>query len=64
MREDAVEALRLLGKREAWGPLVKATEDKDYKVRNAAMDALAFLDSPKNRARCRRLAELVVEEER
>lgn len=45
VREDAVEALRLLNKREAWGGLVKATGDSDYKVRNAAMNALKEVTS-------------------
>jgi len=43
VREDAVEALRLLKTKEAWGPLVKAAADSDYRVRNAAMDALREL---------------------
>jgi len=43
VREDAVAALRLLQKKEAWGPLVQATADSDFKVRNAAMDALREL---------------------
>jgi HEAT repeat protein len=49
VREDAVEALRHLGKKEkqAWGLLVKAIEDEDYKVRNNAMDALRELTPQK-----------------
>jgi HEAT repeat protein len=49
VREDAVEALRLMGKnqKQAWGFLVKATEDEDYKVRNNAMDALRELTDQK-----------------
>lgn len=47
VREDAVEALRLLGKEEAWGGLVKAASDSDYKIRNAAMDALRSLSGEK-----------------
>jgi HEAT repeat protein len=43
VREDAVEALRLLKKEAAWPGLLKAVEDEDYKVRNAAMDALKEL---------------------
>ncbi len=47
VREDTVEALRLLKDKAAWGPLVKATEDADYKVRNGAMDALRQLTKQK-----------------
>jgi HEAT repeat protein len=47
VREDAVEALRLIDKKDAWGPLVKATADQEYKVRNAAMDALRQLTKKK-----------------
>ena len=43
VREDAVEALRLLKKEPAWPGLIKAVEDEDYKIRNAAMDALKEL---------------------
>jgi HEAT repeat protein len=52
VREDAVEALRQMGKKEkqAWGLLVKATEDEDYKVRNNAMDALRELTPQKYEA--------------
>ena len=45
VREDAVAALRLVAKKAAWDPLVQATGDTDYKVRNAAMDALRELTS-------------------
>jgi HEAT repeat protein len=40
VREDAVEALRHIKKRDAWNGLIKATADSDYKVRGAALDAL------------------------
>ena len=40
VREDAVEALRLLKQEQAWPGLIKATADSEYKIRNAAMDAL------------------------
>jgi HEAT repeat protein len=43
VREDAVEALLLLKNEVAWPGLLKAIEDEDYKVRNAAMDALRQL---------------------
>jgi HEAT repeat protein len=47
VREDAVEALRHIKKRDAWSGLVKATADSDYKIRNAAMDALKQLTGEK-----------------
>jgi HEAT repeat protein len=49
VREDAVEALRLMGKKQkhAWTFLVKAVEDDDYKIRNNAMDALRELSAQK-----------------
>ncbi|MCY3019077.1 MAG: HEAT repeat domain-containing protein [Planctomycetota bacterium] len=47
VREDAVAALRIVAKKEAWGSLVKAIGDTDYKVRNAAMDALRELTGQK-----------------
>jgi HEAT repeat protein len=47
VREDSVEALRLLKEKPAWGGLVKATGDSDYKVRNGAMDALKQLTGQK-----------------
>jgi len=53
VREDAVEALRLLHRREAWGPLVKATGDADYRIRAAAMDALGELTGAKVEANSR-----------
>ena len=40
VREDAVEALHLLKKEETYPGLIKATADENYKIRNAAMDAL------------------------
>ncbi len=47
VREDAVEALRLLGKEPVWPGLIKATSDTDYKIRGAAMDALRQLTRQK-----------------
>ena len=47
VREDAVEALRLLGKPDGLPGLVQALGDSDYKVRNAAMDALRELTGAK-----------------
>lgn len=47
VREDAVEALRLLGKPDGLNGLVQALSDGDYKVRNAAMDALRELTGAK-----------------
>lgn len=47
VREDAVEALRLLGKPDGLAGLIQAVSDTDYKVRNAAMDALRELTGAK-----------------
>jgi len=47
VREDAVEALRLLGKPDGLAGLIQAVGDADYKVRNAAMDALRELTGAK-----------------
>ncbi len=40
VREDAVEALRLLKEKPAWAGLIKATNDANFKIRGSAMDAL------------------------
>jgi hypothetical protein len=47
VREDVVEALRLLKEKPAWAGLLKATTDENYRVRNAAMDALRQLTKQK-----------------
>jgi HEAT repeat protein len=43
VREDTVEALRKIGTREVWGPLVEATRDANYQVRSVAMGHLRRL---------------------
>jgi len=40
VREDVIEALRLMRRKKAWGGLVEATKDSNFRVRSAAMDAL------------------------
>ena len=40
VRTDAVEALRLLKTKPAWAGLIKATNDANFRIRGAAMEAL------------------------
>jgi len=47
VREDAVEALRLLKEKPAWAGLIKATRDANFKIRGSAMDALHDLTKQK-----------------
>ena len=47
VREDAVEALRLLKAKPAWAALIKATSDTNFRIRGNAMDALRELTRQK-----------------
>ena len=47
VREDAVEALRLLKEKPAWAGLIKATNDANFRIRGNAMNALQELTKQK-----------------
>lgn len=47
VREDAIEALRLLKEKRAWAGLIKATKDENFRIRGNAMNALRELTGQK-----------------